>query len=1715
MAENYGNNVSNVLETIKHSFSNVVWQAGKPPLDSELNLVGQISWETLSDTIRNTCHSGFLLDPLRTEEDFVFYKEASNYFELNRGLENPLIALVNGWVVPVVGSNSADGIKNQIKLPPPPSTEARTDVVFLEVWRTILSPNDTTNKPTPTTIFPYGNTEYVASSLNDEMIDSTVGFETTKRVQTQYRFRVTTGNNSLETYLEGLGSPDIYGQGTNTNPQNAYTFSNMQSEGDVGLWRAGNGDPTNTLGTVDGYVYAIPVCAIFRRNSSGYSAVEFNSLHPSHNGSTSRTPSGTQGVLSLVSLNQDISNSDIGQINVTGLTASGLDDGLFFQNGATLFLEIGEGIQKEIIKISSVDTANNQITIASRGHGGTSPKPHANSSSIRMYLSRADGLYADQVNKYDLIDLRHATNLGGWDYNQLLSNSVSDLLTNNLRTTMKQAGAGSFDKGVVVEEVSVFSTTDTFVYCNIKDKTDAVRTIWSDASALQTDVSFLVDLNQADPLITNIDTTTTGTWTIAPSLQPRAYFTDNGVGNKTYTNGTCFFFNIGGASGTDGLRLGLIQDKNTVKFVAPREKQGYNPFKIVFPTFNRPNAIGESGTQGLYTSPTKESNFEEPYIVLGDIVQSSTTSTANLINLELSASLGDISSDKVWAINTANLNYDNIADTLTLHNTTTLRNLITKDGMDNSGFSSEAYLVVYGDDLNAENNGCFKIIGAGNITKINNSLTNPVANNVANHLFLSRIGSSTDLFVNNNGSTVTLEIRTQKLDSRDTSTCIVLTSVKDSDTAHNFPDIADRGVDMLISSTVLWPPAHGAMARTLDEINRVGIKNISQSFLRNSPRGLDSEFSDLPEGEIFLPTTNHISTWNRLSSEGLYCGEGGDTNYGGLVVSGEIDKEAEVFYDLGSKSLILRPFSRQLMKTYRATSNVNIIGTGYAGINNNNPYVAGFTSVYQVPHESMPKFGRQDIPYHVKTGNNDLYMEGLNHLFLDVRNDNANDVYKIIGGDDNLGNSGIKPIFFTTLGNYGAIGAIDANINTNAYSSEKVEISSLPTTDFGDTLRGIKLPPFFGIARVYGVYELENLKSLGVNWSGSGFLTDRETKVENDLVNLLRKDAESYTLYIQKGGGDTLTGESDSPAYILTEHAIDISLISSYTSNSKFSDFNYVIECSVFGFGRGFINKNNFVLARNRAGDGTLNNVANEHLSSIPVVMPSAVDQSETAYVSGSRTVYQGDPFYTIGGNSVELSDSPIRQGQISASNSYYLSQRRDQLDEQGNTAIEILNRRTYEVLASMDFYTTLGSGAIGGTTYKNTPTDVGYASYTSRIPSSVNEDLPQNHTSLFTAPRVEVSKARASLVLFEDYKTYYFNDLATERKLLISVTENGVTTTVSSEIDTSLLNYAKALQTNFKTSGFEVDVINNTTSISLVFYSNLLGSQGNDTTLSVAIVDPNLGETIDSYAFVRLYSGLRETSIISNKTLQKVNFSDGKDSPSNGGVGVTDISLVGLTSRLPLGVLLSDHDFLCEDPLRDSSTSLQTLSSRLTSLPSTVGVSPTGTPYTKIIGATGELLQMGDGDLENYIAYNSTLHPVGTKKYRIHRGGGAVFGASGNVPGAPLGWLNESFGEETLPILKGGVLSCRAMLVRNFKETAFEGSPSIRTYGDEIQMVVVTQGVFKNSGNNTITIGGEISPSGFGEGYASADRFRVKGRPLVKTNSKDIEAVTPAKYNA
>ena len=90
-------------------------------------------------------------------------------------------------------------------------------------------------------------------------------------------------------------------------------------------------------------------------------------------------------------------------------------------------------------------------------------------------------------------------------------------------------------------------------------------------------------------------------------------------------------------------------------------------------------------------------------------------------------------------------------------------------------------------------------------------------------------------------------------------------------------------------------------------------------------------------------------------------------------------------------------------------------------------------------------------------------------------------------------------------------------------------------------------------------------------------------------------------------------------------------------------------------------------------------------------------------------------------------------------------------------------------------------------------------------------------------------------------------------------------------------------------------------------------------------------------------------------------------------------------------------------------------------------------------------------------------------------------------------------------------------MLVRNYPETAFAAN-NVTSHGDEVQMVVLTYGLFGDGStiSSGITISGEISPTGYGEGYAGSDRYRIEGMPLVRRRTRahtDPENVEPALY--
>lgn len=153
---------------------------------------------------------------------------------------------------------------------------------------------DTTNKPTQGSIYRNGNVLAPASvALADDIEDPDIGAETTKRVQVQYRIRRTGAAQGINFRLQcdGFSNPNVLAQGSQGAPVLNYPFvpANLTTvllnsdardgvagvgigygELDNGLWIAGNGTQASAaaLGTIDGYVYAIPLCFVFRRNNN-------------------------------------------------------------------------------------------------------------------------------------------------------------------------------------------------------------------------------------------------------------------------------------------------------------------------------------------------------------------------------------------------------------------------------------------------------------------------------------------------------------------------------------------------------------------------------------------------------------------------------------------------------------------------------------------------------------------------------------------------------------------------------------------------------------------------------------------------------------------------------------------------------------------------------------------------------------------------------------------------------------------------------------------------------------------------------------------------------------------------------------------------------------------------------------------------------------------------------------------------------------------------------------------------------------------------------------------------------------------------------------------------------------------------------------------------------------------------------------------------------
>jgi len=489
MAENFGNGVTRVLDPRQAALLQVIWQQGKPPLDSELNLLQQLATDWRQQIVLRGTPSGWLGNETNPSEDFVTSPEWSNWFRFGRqrtGETKALMwAVVNGWLVPVSGTktgtppgspNDSD-TWNKIALDPPPnnSGDFRSDFVFLEVWLARVPANPSTvNKPSSSAIYRYGNVEGGQSYLADDIQDPAIGFETTQRVQLQYRIRVVKGLIGLSSNPDGFDSTSVKARGSATS-DTSFTFANMRKElGDSGLWRAGDGT-ANSLGTVDGYTYAIPLAVVFRRNGVVWTA----DPSPNLNGAFNRNPTavdrtGTQTLTTSVTLASALTAS------ATTLTLSSSSNlPLPSQPSTPVLIQIGD----ELLRYSGI--SGTTMTGLERGVQGTVAEAHPSSRSIKVVSGRPDGLYADQVASTDILDVRHLVNPNGWDYEALLKTNLDKLLRGQLRSNWKRSGGGP--QGPFVFYQDKISATAAGVGSGVTkvDAPDGIRQTFSDAAVTQ------------------------------------------------------------------------------------------------------------------------------------------------------------------------------------------------------------------------------------------------------------------------------------------------------------------------------------------------------------------------------------------------------------------------------------------------------------------------------------------------------------------------------------------------------------------------------------------------------------------------------------------------------------------------------------------------------------------------------------------------------------------------------------------------------------------------------------------------------------------------------------------------------------------------------------------------------------------------------------------------------------------------------------------------------------------------------------------------------------------------------------------------------------------------------------------------------------------------------------------------------------------------------
>lgn len=611
MPNNLGPGVSRSIDSRDSQFAGVIYQINRPPLDSELNLISLTDLENRSEEVRSRVASGWLFNESDPSTDFTTNRNYSNllYFGRNQTGEvrNFNWAVVNGWLIPVTGTktgapplapNDSDSWNKILLNPPSTSTGGnRVEFAFLEVWLARIDVDPPSSiapgKPQRGFIYRYGNVEGGFSYLPDNLVDPLIGYETTRRIQLQYRIRVVADIN-ISQYPDGFDSTLVFAQGLLASPS-AVSFQNMRNTlGDPGLWRSGTGDPS-TFGTLDGYVYAIPLCGVFRRNASSFS--DIGNLAGSFNrNSLALNRFGATQFTNTISLTADMSDIDT-SFSLTSIAGTVLAT-------MTSFSEAYFRINDEIIQITNVIQVTPILfTInINRGQLQTTVRSHKLGTILNLYTVRPDGLFADQVTSTDILDLRHSV-ADKFDYDSILKTSLISLLKGKLRTAWKRYGSTNVAGPVVFYGDRITDSSVSVGGLTRLDAPDGNRRIFSDAAVMQrfciqigvpTNATTLLSPLQVAVAPFNIQVL----WTSAPPIHTVGNRLSGGI-YPSWWNGDQVSVQLAGfqagmpGSDSDQVRFILpteISDSVIIRFEGmTTDPNGGIPTVVTTPTASNPN----------------------------------------------------------------------------------------------------------------------------------------------------------------------------------------------------------------------------------------------------------------------------------------------------------------------------------------------------------------------------------------------------------------------------------------------------------------------------------------------------------------------------------------------------------------------------------------------------------------------------------------------------------------------------------------------------------------------------------------------------------------------------------------------------------------------------------------------------------------------------------------------------------------------------------------------------------------------------------------------------------------------------------------------------------------------------------------------------------------------------------------------------------------------